>query len=238
MTLSRFAHRTTGFTLIELLVVISIISLLISILLPALGAARKRSNQIKCASNVKQIGNSIAMYAMDFDDWIPLADTGVGNTRWWVVLPRLGYMSTPAAFVCPDGESNLTRTFDDVEYPTSYGINTAVADISSTPGTSASYIKQRRFRDLQVTLKGPVRTPIVLDVRNNDFLIHPHSSTSNSPDHPTSPPGRINARHIGTANTLFGDMHVKSIKAPFAPVTKNVNWLIPDLAIDPDYNAY
>ncbi|MFG0249440.1 MAG: type II secretion system protein [Phycisphaeraceae bacterium JB051] len=238
MTLSRNTNRTTGFTLIELLVVISIISLLISILLPALGAARKRSNQIKCASNVKQIGNSIAMYAMDFDDWIPLADTDVGNTRWWVVLPRLGYMSSPAAFVCPDGQNNLTRTFDDVDYPTSYGINTAVADISSTPGTSASYIKQRQFRDFDSTIKGPVQIPIVLDVRDNDFLIHPHSSTSNSPDHATSPPGRINSRHIGTANTLFADMHVKSIKAPFTDTGKVIDWLIPEREINPDYNQY
>lgn len=63
--------KVKGFTLVELLVVISIIALLVSILMPALGRAREQAKRVLCAANQHQWGLALVQYASDFDDYFP-----------------------------------------------------------------------------------------------------------------------------------------------------------------------
>lgn len=84
-------RKYRGFTLIELLVVISIIALLISILLPALGAARETARTLQCLSNQRQLAISFNVYIGDTSqNRYPAAEprvwrgnTSVNDGEWW-----------------------------------------------------------------------------------------------------------------------------------------------------------
>ena len=84
-------ERSRGFTLIELLVVIAVIALLMGILLPALGKAKKQGQAVRCLSNLKQIGVATYLYAQDNETMIPRDET---DGHWMVLfMPYVGGQS-------------------------------------------------------------------------------------------------------------------------------------------------
>lgn len=85
-----------GFTLVELLVVIAIIAVLIGILLPALGRARAAAYQIKCAANLRSIGQGIAAYAVNYKGALPASNyykgLKIGGGEQYPPEPKDGYV--------------------------------------------------------------------------------------------------------------------------------------------------
>jgi prepilin-type N-terminal cleavage/methylation domain-containing protein/prepilin-type processing-associated H-X9-DG protein len=71
--------KTRGFTLVELLVVIGIIAVLIGILLPALSKAQEAARTVKCASNLRSIGQGLAGYVAENKQTFPAAYLYVGH---------------------------------------------------------------------------------------------------------------------------------------------------------------
>ncbi len=139
-------HR--AFTLIELLVVISIIALLIAILLPALGSAKKLSRMTQCQSNERGMVQSWTAYVIDHKD-VPVGSENVEFTddtdpnvyvdTAWVRTPLGGpetnehlmdgdlydYVRETETYLCPaDDTTNYTLSSTTLPRVRSYSIST------------------------------------------------------------------------------------------------------------------
>lgn len=109
-------HRAKGFTLIELMVSISIISLLIAILIPALGTARETARSIQCASNQRQVMLLISLYAEDhrgrppYCVWDRQATDDISSYgSYGGGLVSAGLEPKPILFLCPSQQGTAVR---------------------------------------------------------------------------------------------------------------------------------
>ncbi len=210
MKTSRAFIRRGGFTLIELLVVIAIIAILAALLLPALVRAKERGKQAVCASNLRQIGIAIRMYADDDPrGYLPgTAHYSISNTWIYSLGPYIG--NVDKIRICPSDKKGPDRL---ASRGTSYTLNEytslqALDDFGEPIPGEPSFLKLD-------TIPHPSDTILA-------FEISDQQGAGTGQDHTHSRgwtlgwPMVLNDiqpnRHGSTANYLFADGHVQALK--------------------------
>lgn len=216
-----FTHRLVkrdlkrrGFTLIELLVVIAIIAILAAILFPAFAKARESARRISCASNMRQLGSSIAQYVQENDERFPQGWNGTDSWSWReAVYP---FVSDPNIYRCPSNPEGRNQA-DGANPATSASVPFV------TPLIPRSYSVNRR-----VLLDGEAMSQSAVKAPSQKIMM----AESIVADWTVGDPGwdatndfvdKGFAGHLGTANYVFADGHVKALR-PVATVSGFNMW--------------
>jgi prepilin-type N-terminal cleavage/methylation domain-containing protein len=125
-------RKNTGFTLIELLVVIAIISVLASMIMPALSKAKNRAKSISCVGNLRQVGMGVLLYADENKFRLPTAEPTPSmpidpakplKKIYTIVAPYVGYATNKlppekvSIFHCPaDNVGRYEREWSSYEW--------------------------------------------------------------------------------------------------------------------------
>jgi prepilin-type N-terminal cleavage/methylation domain-containing protein len=106
-----------AFTLIELLVVMAIISILASMLLPAMSRAKEKAKRVYCSSNQRQISLAFRMWGDDNGGHYPWeVDITAGGSRgscvaWKHFAVIQQELTTPKVLVCPSDDREPATDF-------------------------------------------------------------------------------------------------------------------------------
>ncbi len=185
--------RRPGFTLIELLVVISIMALLIALLLPALARSRRSARAAECLSNLRQHGVAFNLYEIDYGALPHEDDSNHPEILcWYFGLNRyLGVMNDESVYGLRDFYPKV-KLCPEVD-------RTAPAFIKAYRFNSGLETNAQPFVKLQWIAR-PVSTPILFDAEYTGSGLSFKGRE-----------GKVQARHLGSANVLFADWHAEPI---------------------------
>ena len=214
-------RRCTGFTLVELLVLITIVALLMALLLPMMSRARESSNAVRCAANLRSVGESLRSYATMSGDTLPIAYAQDAEGRYLHFsghLLRLKF-SRSEDFTCPSldyGGLPPTNPAPNNFDPGQMSETSGVIDLQAARVAFAlneSLVGARLSR-----LQHKSRTIVATELTQNWRLMSDAPSTgpavcrSHRPVHPGAHPDWIGRNHNDRAHTtfLYADGHVET----------------------------
>jgi prepilin-type N-terminal cleavage/methylation domain-containing protein len=225
-----------GFTLIELLVVIGVIAVLMAVLLPALGRARKQARAVACQGNLRQWGVALNLYAQDNEGRLPKDSIflirGAAMTGQEDISGKgdsyLGF-HTQGMALCPSATKSIVPDPCHPSYFTASGSSVKYAGIggntfnawtitSPEPSFRASYgVNGWVFSNLSGDRKSfwyPSVDVLAVKNRANIPVLLDAGGPGESPDDKyTAPPSSSFCidRHLACVNGLFLDWSVRRV---------------------------
>lgn len=210
MRYKRTASWRSIFTIIELLTVVSIISILITLLLPTLQKVKQKTNQVACMNNMKQMGQVLNIYAGDYDGYLPIPYAEGYVEPYWPYRVS-AYFDNYELFLCPSQPKNRDRLYF---YRNSVTMKWNLTSYYSPSFGANSLILAQRMSKIQI----PGKTITLVDSMANNL---------------TSGYGYYLSRWYGEGNTWVSSRHFRGTNILWADSHVDWNltdkvWAIPD----------
>ncbi len=231
ITTPRFADANQGrlprgFTLVELLVVISIIMILMSMLMPSLARAKAKAQQIKCVSNMRQLGMAASMYAADYNGEYPARRI---PTNAWPHKLKPYYIDWQI-ITCPRDSFGVLGLLADANNPKRSFLINAFNDLFMKNLSEDDYRKYQKWQwphgMKETDVPRPTDTVLFGEKRKGSFHVHMDVYQGNRGndfeeiDH---------ARHGRGSNFLFADNSVRLLSKNQELYPENL-WAVVDEA--------
>lgn len=229
------------FTLLELLIVISVVSILFSLVLPAVSRVRIKIYSSVCTSNLKSVGRGAVMYENDYDGFAMPAsfgDTDDGHYNHFInyMIAVQGFPEN--IFQCPlmEEEDMFDPAGHDPEVGNIYREASYIMNIIKPGNWAGSGLSGSSLHGWAIDSVTPIRTGLVSDPSSKLHIMDVIEGISNShsgvnyfqrsdhgliSDPPTGMKRWVGVLHDNSYNSVYGDGHVSRVGFSNA-----INWAV------------